>query len=156
MRIPRLLKDRKGVTLLEMIVAATLFIAVLFQIGSMWSSFNRWVKYLTDRTNVDREARIARDFLISELVIARNVTLKPPSGWRLHLAGTGPGKVVKYWQEENFLVRRAGAAVHTFPAAQFLASSEFNIFSDESAAAVLTFQQGASQAILDVFMSKPE
>jgi len=145
--------NEKGFTLLEMLIASSIFIIILFQIGNVWEAMDKWLLDLIERSNIDREARIARDFLISDLVITKNVTLGPFYGWELHLDGNG-APLAQYWQDQDMLIRRGNSPQETFPVTRYLSNSDFRIGADESATAFLDFQGTNSNASIDVFMKK--
>lgn len=143
--------NNKGFTLLEMTVVTALFIVVLLQIGGMWSSLNGWMTDLIKRANIDREARIAREFLLQDLIVADNITSGPFYGWSISFSG--PVSSANYYADSGMLIRRGRSMLQTFPAAYYLSDSEFLILADNNASAELTFQSEASQVMLSVFMN---
>ena len=141
--------------MLELLLAGTVFMVFISQIGSTWASFGRSMKYLSNRALLAREIRVARAVMVSDLAMVSNVTLVAPDKMRLHYPGPASPDII-YWNREGTLVRKEQTTDWVMPVARYLNQSDFLLQADGSVQAVLVFRKGISQSTLNVFMNIPK
>jgi hypothetical protein len=139
----------KGVTTLEMLVTAVIFMLFLTSVASVWVSYSKWLSYLNQRMDLYNEVMVARAFLVSDLQGENSVVANPPQGWVINPAGpTLPP--VSYWAQGKLLMMSQGAIGYNFPAAYDLSGAQFSTGGRWTAAVVLNFQKSSQTRSLEV------
>jgi len=146
--------SQKGFTLLELLIAGTLFMVFVIQIGSLWTSMDKHIGYIADRIVVAREARTARALLLGDLAGSASVTLGVSEVMTVHYTGPGVPDVT-YSNSAGSLLRTDAGANWSLPAARYLESASYTLEGDGSLRASLSFRKGQAQTTLNVFMDLP-
>lgn len=146
--------DERGMTLLELLIASAIFTFLISSLAGTWGSFSRTMEYLNDRAYVDRESRVARAYLSSDLLLADHVTLGGPGVLRLHYRGQN-SPVVKYQKSDGHLVRVEQKGGQSIGIARYLEQANFTLEPDGSVGASLSFKRGISRVHLNLYLSFP-
>jgi hypothetical protein len=147
-------RGEEGMTLLEMLVSCIVFMLLATQLSSLSINHFGHLRYLLQRSSIDREALIARRFLLTDMSQADNAQLSAPEQLRLNYGGASPHYVL-YFQTGNNLMRQDSAANSTITAARYLAGTDFSLAADQTLTANLTFQRGIPVVALNLTMKWP-
>ena len=106
---PNPARNDRGMTLMELTVAGTLFMVFSLQVGSVFNSYLLHVKYVSNRTVVEREALACRALLMGDLVHSDGAAVSLDQK-ELDLSDTVAAVTVQYYQDASSLVRNRNSA----------------------------------------------
>ena len=146
--------NERGMTLMELTVAGTLFMVFSVQVGSVFNSYLLHVKYVSNRTLVEREALVCRALMMGDIAHSDAATVSMAQN-EVQLASAGPGATVLYYQDASSLVRTEQELGWSLTSARCLADAEFEDWENGSVLAKFHFQKGSAWRDLNVFLSVP-
>ena len=150
----RILKNEKGMTLLELIMSGIIFMLFLTSFTSVNITHHRHLIYLLNRLTVAREARTARSFLLSDLAGASTLGLSGPN--TLQITYPAPSsRWTSYTDNAGSLVRQDSATNASIVVARYVDAASFGIDASQNAAISISFTKGAASVQLNMLVNTP-
>ncbi len=127
-------------TLVELMVAATVFAIMTTVIGGGWGALSGWMRSIWDRADLLREARVAQAYVRSDMLSAARLGCE--SQTTLILWQSDGIAFVEYFTQGSQLLRHAWPLDTRVLVADDVSAAACIAATDKRAEYTLTFQQG--------------
>ncbi len=127
-------------TLVELLVATTLFAIMATVIGGGWGALSGWMRSIWDRADLLREARVAQAYIRSDMLWAGRLGCENPT--TLILWQSDGLAFVEYLTQGSQLLRHAWPLNTEVLVAQGVSTAACVAATDKRAEYTLTLQQG--------------
>ncbi|MFA6584033.1 MAG: prepilin-type N-terminal cleavage/methylation domain-containing protein [Elusimicrobiaceae bacterium] len=139
----------RGMTIIEVVVASSIFGIFIVQFASVWISTGKQILYVLDRARVNREAHTARTLILTDMSVASSVTLLTDAdGFNICRLN---GSTVTYSldSESRALQRYDTATSSGMTAAKLLVSLD-TALGVKGMTAALVFERSGASVTLDI------
>ena len=137
---PAMHRRQAGMTLVELMVATTVFAIMATVIGGGWGALSGWMRSIWDRADLLREARVAQAYVRSDMLWAGRLGCENQT--TLVLWASDGVAFVEYTTQGSQLLRHAWPLDTQMLVAQGVSAATCIAATDKRAEYTLTLQQG--------------
>ncbi len=137
---PATLEPQAGMTLVELLVATTVFAIMATVMGGGWGALSGWMRSIWDRTDLLREARVAQAYIRSDMLSAARLGCENQT--TLVLWQSDGIAFVEYFTQGSQLLRHAWPLDTQVLVAEDVSAAACVAATDKRAEYTLTLQQG--------------
>jgi len=145
---PATRRRQAGVTLVELVVATTVFAIMATVIGGGWGALSGWMRSIWDRADVLREARVAQAYIRSDMLWAGRLVCENQT--TLVLWQSDGAAFVEYVTDGSQLLRHSWPVDTQVLVAQGVSAAACIAATDKRAEYALTLHQG--DAVRTIFL----
>ena len=146
--------NNRGFTMLEFMVASIIFMMIMIQVGSLWSSFYRWSIYVTGRTQLDSEVRLARNMIVRDIANTGQMLDPLDDVLKLQSYDSGDEGVVFYRNDDGLMTRESISGVDMIGVSKYLSTSQYSIEQEGISKCTLAYTKNKSTAGMEIIVSK--